>query len=503
MAFETKNFYVARKHGLAKSEFTVECNVMAGMNVSKVLSVSLGCSRGASEVLNGIINYSGVVDTKVVFIGEDGQLNTISSMCPFSSKFESEDIENGQVAIINLKIIDHNIESVNGEAIKISVILEQSGCIIANKEVHSIKNDDDDMCCKDEDISIIKFIGNKSENVEVSSEFNVRDKVSKIVLTESNVIVKSVESGMNFATISGEVSTKIVYITDNEKFESGYVYDSFKEELELEGVTRESLVDGNAKVIQENVAVELVEDEKGCKIVIKVPLALSISAYGEENISVVKDLYSIKSELKVTTESFNMTCICPMETIDGKIEGSLSLDENQPRVDKILFNCGNSVTITNSYLKDGEIFIEGIAKTTVVYLNDESNSLYSAQIDVPFTISDKFEHQEGGMIMVDAAVYDADVVVKKGRELLYDAKVKACVNYCFDRVSGIITEASVLEDYQPKDYAMEVVFAHAGEDTWEIAKNARVKEEQLIAQNADVVFPLENDASLILFYQKV
>lgn len=83
MAFETKNFYVARKHGLAKSEFTVECNVMAGMNVSKVLSVSLGCSRGASEVLNGIINYSGVVDTKVVFIGEDGQLNTISSMCPF------------------------------------------------------------------------------------------------------------------------------------------------------------------------------------------------------------------------------------------------------------------------------------------------------------------------------------------------------------------------------------------------------------------------------------
>lgn len=421
----------------------------------------------------------------------------------FSSKFESEDIENGQVAIINLKIIDHNIESVNGEAIKISVILEQSGCIIANKEVHSIKNDDDDMCCKDEDISIIKFIGNKSENVEVSSEFNVRDKVSKIVLTESNVIVKSVESGMNFATISGEVSTKIVYITDNEKFESGYVYDSFKEELELEGVTRESLVDGNAKVIQENVAVELVEDEKGCKIVIKVPLALSISAYGEENISVVKDLYSIKSELKVTTESFNMTCICPMETIDGKIEGSLSLDENQPRVDKILFNCGNSVTITNSYLKDGEIFIEGIAKTTVVYLNDESNSLYSAQIDVPFTISDKFEHQEGGMIMVDAAVYDADVVVKKGRELLYDAKVKACVNYCFDRVSGIITEASVLEDYQPKDYAMEVVFAHSGEDTWEIAKNARVKEEQLITQNADVVFPLENDASLILFYQKV
>ncbi len=503
MAFESNSLFVAKKVKLEKSEFTVECNIGAGQNVSKILSVSLGSCLGNSEVLNGVINYSGVIDTKIVFLSEDGQLNTVCSTCPFSSKFESENIENGQEAIINLKILDYNIESISGESIKIVVNVEQSGSIVANKEIKTIRNGDDDICLKNDELSVIRFIGSAKENIEVTSEINVREKIKKIILSESNVIVKSVESGVNFVTISGEVSTKVVYLNDNDKFESGYVYDSFKEELEIEGVTRESLVDGSAYVKQENVTAEIVEDEKGCKILIKVPLMLMASAFVEENVSIIQDLYSIKSDIKVTTESFDMTYVCPLEKVEGKIEGSLVLDEDKPRVDKILFNGGNSVTITNSYFSDGEIVIEGIAKTTVVYLNDEDNSLYSAQIDVPFSISDKFNYQEGGVIVVDAIVHDVDVAVKKGRELFYDAKVKASVRYCYDKVSGVITEATVLEDYPQKDYAMEVVFAHAGQELWDIAKSVKVKEEQIVNQNSDIKFPLAEDTSLILFYQKV
>ena len=49
---------------------------------------------------------------------------------------------------------------------------------------------------------------------------------------------------------------------------------------------------------------------------------------------------------------------------------------------------------------------------------------------------------------------------------------------------------------------MEVVFAQSGQNAWDIAKNAHVPAEQVALQNPDVVFPLEEDASLVLFYQK-
>ena len=503
MAFEENNFYVAKKYGLAKSDFTVECNVLAGANVLKVLSLSIdGCVQSL-ETLNGILNFSGIVDTKIVFLTDDGQINTICYACPFSSKFESEEISTGATAFVDLKVMDYNIDSISGDSIKLSVMLQQSGFVVANKEIKTIRNDDDNVCCKEDEISIIRYIGSASDNIEVASEINFRDKIKKLILTESKTLVKNVEAGVNFVTISGDVVSRVLYLNENDKFENGYVYDSFKQEVELEGVTRESLVEGNAKVKQDVVSTEIVEDEKGCRIVVKVPIALQVRAFQDEKLSVIKDLYSIKNEINVTTESFDMSKICPMEHVEGKIEGNLVLDDDKPRVDKILFNGGNNVCVTNSYIKDGEIYVEGIAKTTVVYLNDEDSSLYSAQIDVPFVISDKTDFKEGGIIVVDAIVCDVDVAVKKGRELFYDAKVKACVCYCYDESSGIITEAVNGENYPEKDYAMEVVFASSGEELWDIAKKSKVKGEQIQAQNPELVFPLQEDSSLILFYQKV
>lgn len=502
MAFERENFNVARKVELGSSTLNVECNIMAGTNVSKVLSLSVESFVQTNEVLNGVINYSGIVDTRVVIMGEDGEINTICSSCPFSSKFENSEIESGQEAFIKVKVLDYNVESIGGEMVKISVNLEQKGFVVGNREVGTISCHDENVCIKNEEIDTIEYIGNASETITVESEINLRENIKKVILTESRALVRNVDAGSGFVTISGDVISRVLYLSENDKFESGYVYDTFKEEIELAGVTRESFVEGDAVVKQDEVTTEIVQDEKGEKIGIKVPITLNVRGFNQGKATVINDLYSVKSEINLSTESFNMTQICPIEVVEGKIEGSLTLDDEHPRVDKLLFSGGNNVTITNSYIKDNEIFIEGIAKTTAVYLNDEDSSLHSVQLDVPFTISDKFNHEEGGVLMVEAVVTDVDVVVKKGREFYYDAKIKASVSYCHDLLGGVISGAVEGEEYGEKDYAMEVVFAPKGKELWEVAKSAKIKEEQIVAQNPEVMFPVTEDTPIVLFYQK-
>lgn len=503
MAFEKNNFNVAKKKELEKREISVECNLSAGMPVLKILSLSVEAQVKNSEVLNGIVNYSGIVDTKLVFLSENDEICTTCMACPFSSRFESEDIENNQNAIIKVKVIDYSVDSVGGEMVKLTAIIEQSAVLVFNQEIASLSCNDDTVCIKNEEIDVIRFIGQANEEIVVESEINIRENIKKIVLTESGVVVKSVDSGVNFVTVTGDVVSRVLYINENDKFESGYVYDGFKEEIELVGATRDSRVEAEAVVNREGVVTEIVQDEKGGKLVVKVPLSITARAYDNEVATVINDLYSTKGEINVTTTSFEMSEICPVELVEGKIEGSLTLDENSPRVDKLLFNGGNSVTITNGYVKDGEVFIEGIAKTSVVYLNDETSALHSVQIDIPFTLSDKINCQDGAMLSVDAIVCDVDVVVKKGREFYYDAKVKASVNCCHDLANGVISDASVSEDGKVKDYAMEVIFAPAGKELWDIAKLARVKEEQIIAQNPEVVFPTVDDTPLVLFEQRI
>ena len=123
MAFEINNIVVAKKSMLEKSEFSVECNISGGAMVSKVLASAIEPSIVSCETLTGTVNYSGELDIKVIVLDEEGQFNSTSSTCPFSSKFEGENIENGQNAHIELKVIDYNIVSINGDNIKLNVML--------------------------------------------------------------------------------------------------------------------------------------------------------------------------------------------------------------------------------------------------------------------------------------------------------------------------------------------------------------------------------------------
>lgn len=503
MAFEINNIVVAKKSMLEKSEFSVECNISGGAMVSKVLASAIEPSIVSCETLTGTVNYSGELDIKVIVLDEEGQFNSTSSTCPFSSKFEGENIENGQNAHIELKVIDYNIVSINGDNIKLNVMLEQSGFVYGNKDEQTIRCDDEDICFKTDKFNATRFVGASKASFNVTSEISSREKVSKILLVESKALVRNVEAGVNFVTVYGDVISKVLYISENDRFESGYVVDSFKEEVEVEGASRDSSVQAFASVKEDGVLTEIVEDEKGVKITITVPVNLKVCVYDSQELEIINDIYSTTSDLSVTTSSFDMACLCKMDVVEGKIEGNSMIEDDKPRVDKILFNAGNNVVITNSYIENDEITIEGIAKTNVVYLNDEDSSINSVQLDVPFVISDKFEGQTEGIVSVSAIVCDVDVVVKKGRELFYDARVKANVIYCTSQTCGVISGAEKLDSLQERDYAMEVIFAKAGDELWDIAKKAKVHDYQLQSQNPDVAFPLQEDQSLIIFYQKM
>lgn len=503
MAFEPNNFSVARKIALPKSQVNVECNIQLTDEITKVLSVSGQACVSSYEVLLGTVNYAGYVDLCVVYLTGDGEIGKVNSNCPFSSKFTGDTIENGQKCRISLKVLDCEVQSISQDMLKAVCTIEEQCYLFDNHEIRSVKCVDEDVCCKNERIKVESFVGDATATANISSEFVLREQIKRIILTESQVLVKNVESGNNYVTVSGDIVSRVLYLTASDKFESGYIYDTFKEELALDGATDQSHAEAYAQIKRDSVNVTLDQDEKGGKITLLIPVEITAKAYTAVETEVVKDLYSTKSELGITTSSFEMSCVCPSSAIEGKIDGSLTLDEDKPRVDKIMFVGGNSVAITNAYIKDEEIVLEGIARSSIVYLNDEDSSLNAVALEVPFVLTDKCVYDcSDGQINVDAIVCDVDVVVKKGRELFYDGRVKANVNFCHNEVSGVITEVALQEQFPERDYGMELIFGQRGQDSWELAKQARIHEDMLIAQNPDVVFPLEDDRNLILFYQK-
>lgn len=503
MSFEMNKFNVVKKKRLEKSSFNVECNVETNVEIDKILSVCHTAQAESAEVLNGVVNYSGMIDLCILYCTVDGEIGTINSSCPFTSKFEDSMIAVGDKVGIKTEVEDFSIDSVSSSNIKINCTVSQSAVLILCREVNNVSAGDENSCLKEDEMLVNTLVGEAKEVFTVESEFSIKEPVKKVLLSDCQVSVKNVESGVNFVSVGGEVVTRLLYLTEKDRFESCYITENFKEEVELEGVTRESISEAMACIKKNAVKCEVDEVEKGVNVKITIPVEVKVISYQERNEVVIKDIYSVSNELDVTTESFEMTRQLAGDYFEAKIDGNLTLDEDRPRVDKIMFVGGSNLAITNSYLKNGEIFVEGVSKTNVVYLNDETNSLHSVTIEVPFVVSDKTSSAcENAQVSVCAVLYDVDVVVKKGREFYFDAKLKINADYDCEEIGAVISKVEPSSEYPEKDCAIELMFASAGQSAWDIAKNMKVREETIMLQNPEITFPLEQDENIIIYYQK-
>ena len=503
MAFETSKFNVVKKKRLEKSVFNVECNVETNAEIDKLLSVGTNAQVDNIEILNGEINFSGVIDLCVIFATIDGQIGSVNSSCPFTSKFVDNNITPTDKALVNVHIVDYQVVAVDGGTIKISCACEQACVLILNKEIENVMANDENICVKNDEIVVNTFLGQEQEVFVVESQVSIKEQVKKVLCAESQVAVKNVESGVDFVSVDGEIVTKILYLSANDRFETCYAVEPFKQEVALESVNKDTVAQAEATIKRSDVKYEIDQSDKGVKINFNIPVQLKIWAFDENKTNIIKDVYSTKGELALSTESFDMTKQMPVECFETKIDGTLTLDDNKPRVDKLMFVGLSNLQTTNAYIKNGEVFVEGIAKTDVVYLNDETNALVGILMEVPFVISEKTMIEcDDAHVQVYATLNDVDVVVKKGREFYFDAKLKICVACDCDKVDAVISRIEQTNEYPERDCAIEVYFGSAGQTAWDIAKELQMQEELVTMQNPDTQFPLAQDENIVVYYQK-
>ena len=503
MALESKNFEVVKKEKIS-GVHSIECNIEGLNGCSKVLAITGGTDIENTEVSDGKINITGALELCAVYISEEDEICTTSMNFPFNYELKDEKVTPDCKDMLSARLVKQNIKSATSTDIKVECEISFDGFIVCPISIATVKNEDRDYSSKEDEIKVIKLIGRNCSKLLEEVKGTVKNGVKKILCSKTNVLLKNTEAGVDFVSISGEIETEITYVNADDRFESLMLSDTFKDEVELSGVTRDSIVEAKVSLICSESKIITSEEEKTTSFVVTLPLKACVCAYSEESVEVIKDIYSTKCELSVNTSSFDMLKSVKHDEFESKLSGGLTLSENDDRIDKILFALAGTLEITNCYQDGKEIFLEGIANACVVYLNDDTNSIKSVEISTPFVVSDKAQDVAGDSIITyDVSLCDVDVSVKKGREISLDAKIKGQISYNENEISAVISEVSEGEKYPERDYAMELFFAKSGQSSWDIAKSAKVKEENVIFQNPELVFPLEKDEQILLYFQKL
>lgn len=503
MSFEKSRCNFVKKAKLKDEQIMLD-SVISGTgsgDIKKVLWINAYPQIDIAEPLTKEISVSGKVLIEIVFLDEANKVDSAESALPFLTKFINENVNPNTKININACLGDVNFDERNS---KVSALINFSIDITNLVEFEILNGGDENICIREDEIISQNLIKDDCITFNEEMKLEINEPFDKILSINSDIIIKDTTCRNNFFVVQGEIITKLFYVVCGEIDQICSISSSeiFKREIETPALSDKAQVEIEALIKKEDLKYETTKTENSCNVTVNIPTTICYKVYEEINIPCAIDLYSLKNNLDIVSNSFEKSIIIPLIYLENRIEGSVTLADEEPRIDKMLgFSKGN-IKITNQYIKDNEIVLEGIVNVDVVYLNDELQMINCVKKEIPFVIYEKVEVSAEFNICSRVVISEVEVIARRGRELFIDAKIKASIRLFGVEKGVVITDAIMGEPLPLKEEAIEIYFAKAGDNLWEIAKELKTQPEIIIEQNPELVSPLSENQNIIIYHQK-
>lgn len=479
-------------------EFTIP--LMEGL--SDILSASATIMITDQEVLVGQINFSGEACLNVVYSMENGEISNYKFCEKFSSKIENIAFNPNTLVKILPNVISVKIEKEErNNLIRAKLELEYEINTIQNQDLLILENNESDIFVKENIIEISRHISRNCSDFNQTIVFDTKLPIKNILNITSTAIITKADTLDGMIIFEGEISTRVLYSSEDDRpvLVSLTSRDSFREEIEDPKSTSNSMIEAFARVLCRDIEANINKEDK--TISTNIPVRLNYDLFESSPVKVIVDAYSTKNEINLTTEAFFSNSISGYDFVENKIDGNITLDEKSLRIDKILGIDGGFLSVNNKSFNDGELFVEGFIHLNIIYLNDEQENINSSSIEVPFNFKEKLGDSPVD-IKIENNLIDLDAVVKRGREIYVDGKIRTAIWINKEVQNAIINSIDNGEPLPARDGSIEIYFASQGETFWDVAKDLKIPEETLKSQNSTIAEPFENAEKLVYFEQK-
>ena len=500
-------FNAVNKQRLKNVEVGLECSVNLEVNepVSKILAVNVEGECNHVEALTSEASVSGNVIVSLVYLTQQGLVNSVMYTSPFMCKLIDSKITPSSNVFAKVVSAIGQVHSLANNIAKVDCMLTICGYMLNNEEVTYLKSAGDDVCTLMEESSYETLCGVCKNSWVENIEVDVKEPVNRVLTSTCSVHVKNVEPANNYVTVTCELVNKILYLTEEETpvLKTVYTKSEVKQEVECEYSNKESKVELDVFVQKNEVKNTISEKENDIKISIEIPLDVCIRVYENKSVNLICDLYSTSNLTTTTNVSFENSIVCQPIYFDKKVEGSLTLGDDEPRIDKLLAVNYSKAIVTNEYIEAGQYSVSGVISSNLIYFNEDDNMVNSVDVEIPFVVSTQTDYEGEYLTDLEVIVEDVDVMVKKGKDVFVDALIKVRTKVC-NTVQGVVTSELEYQDAIPqKDCAIEIYFAKAGEKVWDIAKRLFVMPETIYNQNPELPEVLEHDEQLAIYYKKI
>ncbi len=473
--------------------------INSNVNVKTILNVDSYIFDEKVECGNGKAIITGKLGVKVLYIDTDNISNIVNDSQSFSETFVDESITSDCfINISNASVVGNVLSS--DKTLKINCDVNISPTLYLNLALNTSNSSFENMIVKKNEISTNTIACNVDTSFEYATNIETKDNVTKILCYDAYFTPSSLTSYDEYAVVEGKLYSKLLFesASDDESVIKE-ICDTFnlKSEINIPNITKDCLTDFNFSIdkSKENISTEI---EDGNNI-ITISHNIKVNGVCIKSISIdlIDDMYSVDNEIEISTSKRDYTKNMQTEFVTDNISGEITLDDNETAIDDIISNININAEITNHYLKDNNLYQEGIISSHIIYI-DENKEIKHKPIDLPFVINTKIKIDQLDCIHSCINILDNKIKVKRGTVIEFDYSVSIMINIYQKDTKDIIDNMVIGKplDYSTVDY--QIFIAKPNESVWDLCKRIKISPDDISKYNKNLPLIMEGGEKIVI-----
>ena len=473
--------------------------INSNVNVKTILNVDSYIFDEKVECGNGKAIITGKLGVKVLYIDTDNISNIVNDSQSFSETFVDESITSDCfINISNASVVGNVLSS--DKTLKINCDVNISPTLYLNLALNTSNSSFENMIVKKNEISTNTIACNVDTSFEYATNIETKENVTKILCYDAYFTPSSLTSYDEYAVVEGKLYSKLLYesASDDESVIKE-ICDTFnlKSEINIPNITKDCLTDFNFSIdkSKENISTEI---EDGNNI-ITISHNIKVNGVCIKSISIdlIDDMYSVDNEIEISTSKRDYTKNMQTEFVTDNISGEITLDDNETAIDDIISNININAEITNHYLKDNNLYLEGIISSHIIYI-DENKEIKHKPIDLPFVINTKIKLDQLDCIHSCINILDNKIKVKRGTVIELDYSVSIMINIYQKDTKDIIDNMVIGKplDYSTVDY--QIFIAKPNESVWDLCKRIKISPDDISKYNKNLPLIMEGGEKIVI-----
>ena len=306
-----------------------------------------------------------------------------------------------------------------------------------------------------------------------------------VLRAQGNTVLQDFKIVSGKIILKGEVLLKLLYSSglDAVSLESMEYAVPFSEMVDCDGITEDALCD--IRLCVSDVDVQIRSDSSGENMLLEAEARVTamISAFENEEITIVTDAYSTKYETELSHRQVSLRRVEDIvrETMVQKADINLGNTE----IAKIT-DVWNEIVSVRAEIESGKLLYRGKMNICILAVNTEGKPVYFERMaDILYT-RERSKLPEGAVCDTDASVVNIGYRISGSSDLEVKAELQA-ETQIFVNVTGQELESVYEDEAHPRgndrNAALTIYYAMIGESLWDIARTYCTSVAAIKAEN--------------------